>query len=130
MPDVGCAMAGEGIEKYQMAGIDDRERGFNRAVTVSALDHGYRATLHYEQTIVVGESGDTIDAAMSDLVRTLHQRGYRQLKSQLSFRGAGYLGSLEPWMEYPDPETMERSGPGISGLVTRVMRLINLRWGG
>jgi hypothetical protein len=125
-----CAMAQDVIEKHQIAGLDERERGFNRPVIVSAREHCYRVMLQYERTMVIGESGDTVEAAMHDLVRALHQRGYRQLKSQLSFRGADYLGNREPWTEYPDPEATETAGSGISDLVTRVMRLINLRWGG
>ena len=45
----------------------------------------------------------TPSGAMEELIRTLQGQGYSQLRSQLSVREGSYLGSQEPWIEYPDP---------------------------
>lgn len=116
-------MTGEVIEKHQMAGVDDRERGFNRPVGVQFGDNAYRATLHYERTFVAGESSETKEAALRELIRALHERGYRQLRSQLSFRGTQYLGNQETWVEYPDPESPGTGPMGLGDLVGRIMKL-------
>jgi hypothetical protein len=111
------------IEKYQVAGVDERERGFSRPVDLQSEDNRYRATLHYETSLLAGERADTKEAALSDLIRTLHAHGYTQLKSQLSFRGPQYLGSQEPWIEYPDPERPSEQPSGLGGLFRQVARL-------
>ena len=116
-------MAGELIEKHQLAGVDDRQRGFNRPVAVEHGDNTYRATLQYERTVLSGESPESKDAAVQNLVMTLHERGYRQLRSQVSFRGLQYLGNQEPWIEYPDPEVVENRSSIIGDMIGRVIRL-------
>jgi hypothetical protein len=100
--------------KYQLAGVDERERGFSRPVEVQSLESGHRAMLRYEKTIVSGD-GDTSEAAMASLVGVLQDRGYTQLKSQLSFRGAQYLGNQEPWVEYSDPQRPPAESVGLAG---------------
>lgn len=67
-------------------------------------DGGYRAVLQYEKLSAMSEVRATKEAALLDLVEGLHNRGYRQLRSRLSFREGAYFGSLETWIEYPDPE--------------------------
>jgi hypothetical protein len=115
---------GEGpIDKYQMAGADERERGFNRPVGVQFDGRAYRATLQYERTSLTGESPESQDGALHELVRLLQERGYRQLRSQLSFRTGQYLGNQEPWFEYADPEAKAVEFPGFGDLVSRFMRL-------
>jgi hypothetical protein len=103
-------------DTYQLAGLDHRERGFSRPVELLHEDHRYRASLRYEAMRVVTEPADTQEAALQLLITTLHRQGYRQLKTQISFRGATYLGSRESWMEYPDPPATAR---GI-GLVAAI----------
>lgn len=95
---------------YQLAGLDPRERGFSRSVEVREDDQRYRASLRYEATRVVTKPMDTQDAALQLLVATLHEQGYRQLKTQISFRSGTYLGSRESWVEYPDPPLAVRRG--------------------
>ncbi len=63
----------------------------------------YEAQLQYEALRVVGVPQDTQAQALAALIARLHDQGYRQLKTQLSFRGVDYLGSREAWIEYPDP---------------------------
>ena len=96
-------MADRARETYQLAGVDDRERGFNRTVQLHRDDNVYRATFHYEKVRMRGEPADNAAAALDNLVRVLHAEGYSQMRSRLSFRGEEYLGSQEPWIEYPDP---------------------------
>jgi hypothetical protein len=96
-------MGHEIVEKHQVAGLDEKERGFNRQIDVERVEDGYRAVLRYEQTLVetavCGAPLQTVDA----LVRMLRDRGYTQLRSRVNFKGAAYLGTQEPWIEYPDP---------------------------
>lgn len=96
-----------GLDKHQLAGVDDRERGFNRPVEFERVEKGYRAILRYETVRVTTETHPTQDEALIVLVKTLHARGYRQLKTQMSFRNGLYLGSRELWVEYPDPPQAE-----------------------
>jgi hypothetical protein len=104
-------MSDGAIEKHQLAGFDDRERGFNRAVECERSAAGFRALLRYETTRVAAEHPASAVEALNELVRMLHRQGYRELRSQLSFKNGVYLGSQEPWVQYPDPTP----GP-ISGL--------------
>ena len=90
-------------EKHQLAGIDPRERGFSRPVVFEQADGGYQAILRYETTRVVTTAQATPGGALEELIRTLQGQGYSQLRSQLSVREGTYLGSQEPWIEYPDP---------------------------
>ncbi|HJU05590.1 MAG TPA: hypothetical protein VJ692_10605 [Nitrospiraceae bacterium] len=92
------------VEKYQIAGLDERERGFSRLVDMEQVEDLYRAVLRYEKTTVITDAHKTTDRALMHLVELLRERGYTQLKSRLNFRGAAYLGSQEPWIDYPDPD--------------------------
>ena len=96
-------MADRAQEKYQLAGVDDRERGFNRTVELDWNDNTCLVTFRYEKVHLRGEAADTTAAALANLVHSLHAKGYSQMRSRLSFRGEEYLGSQEPWIEYPDP---------------------------
>jgi hypothetical protein len=96
-------MGNEVVEKHQVAGLDEKERGFNRQIDVERADACYRAILRYEQTLVETAACDTSVQAVDELVRMLRDRGYTQLRSRLNFKGAAYLGTQEPWIEYPDP---------------------------
>jgi hypothetical protein len=100
-------------DTYQLAGLDSRERGFSRPVEVRQEDQRYRASMRYEATHVVTEPADTQEAALQLLIATLHGHGYRQLKTQISFRCGTYLGSRESWVEYPDPPLAVRRGAGL-----------------
>ena len=96
MPDV--------VEKHQLAGLDAQERGFNRVVELDRNGGTYRAILRYETVQIDADGCATEAEALQELIRRLHDRGYAQLRSQMSFRGTTYCGSREPWIEYPDPE--------------------------
>jgi hypothetical protein len=107
-------------EKHQLAGFDTRERGFSRPVVYEQTDGGYQAILRYETTRVVTTAQATPGAALEELIRTLQGQGYSQLRSQLSVRQGAYLGSQEPWIEYPDPaRETEKEG----GWLKRLFRL-------
>ena len=90
-------------DRYQLAALDPRERGFSRPIEVLQEGTRYRASLRYEATRVVTEPADSQTAALQLLITTLHGQGYRQLKTQMSFQNGLYLGSRELWIEYPDP---------------------------
>ena len=96
-------MSDYGQEKHQLAGFDTRERGFSRPIVFEQADGGFQAILRYEATRVVTTVQATTGAALEELIRTLQGQGYSQLRSQLSVREGTYLGSQEPWIEYPDP---------------------------
>lgn len=103
-------MAPLGLDKHQLAGLDDRERGFSRPVDVEQVEERYRAVLRYETVRETTELHSSQDQAMHSLITTLQAKGYRQLKSQHSFRNGAYLGSQELWVEYPDPAQPESTG--------------------
>ncbi len=119
------------VEKHQIAGLDERERGFNRQMDVERIDGGYRALLRYEQTLVETAACETSAQTLDELVRMLRERGYTQLRSRLNFKGAAYLGSQEPWIEYPDPDATPESFDGTvheqlarrTGWIGRVLQM-------
>ena len=100
-------------EKHQLAGFDTRERGFSRPVAFEQADGRYQAILRYETTRVVTTAHDTPSGALEELIRTLQGEGYSQLRSQLSVREGSYLGSQEPWIEYPDPARQTETPNGL-----------------
>lgn len=106
-----------GLDKYQLAGLDDRDRGFSRPVEFELGGEGYRAILRYETVRIMTETHPTQDDALVILIQTLHAQGYHQLKTQRSFRDGVYLGSQELWVEYPDPPQAE---PEQSGFFDRI----------
>jgi hypothetical protein len=119
------------VEKHQVAGLDEKERGFNRQIDVERIEGGYRAVLRYEQTLVETGACETAVHAVDELVRVLRDRGYTQLRSRLNFKGAAYLGTQEPWIEYPDPNAPPESFEGTmpeqlarrTGWIGRVLQL-------
>ena len=119
------------VEKHQVAGLDEKERGFNRQVDVERIDEGYRAILRYEQAVVETASCDTSLQTLDELVRMLRERGYTQLRSRLNFKGSAYLGTQEPWIEYPDPNAPSNYEAGIpdeqlarrTGWISKVLQL-------
>jgi len=108
---------GETLDQYRLAGLDERQRGFSRPVEFERIGETYRASLRYETTCVVTEPHPNQDAALLVLIHTLQGQGYRQLRTQLSFRDGAYLGSQALWVDYPDPESVEPS----PGLVRKVL---------
>ncbi len=101
-----------GLDKHQLAGLDARERGFNRPVSFVQAGEGYRAILRYETVLIETEPHTTQDEALRRLIETLQTDGYRQLRTQVSFRSGVYLGSQELWVEYPD-QVVEPEPPGF-----------------
>ncbi len=106
-------MSDQAQEKHQLAGLDTRERGFSRPVVFEKSDGRYQAILRYETTRVVTAAQDTPGTALAELIRTLQGQGYSQLRSQLSVREGAYLGSQEPWIEYPDPTRQTETPDGL-----------------
>ena len=94
---------GDSLDKHQLAGLDARERGFSRPVVFAPVGEGYRAILRYETVLCETGPHSTQDEALRMLIHTLQSDGYRQLRTQMSFRNGVYLGSQEPWVEYADP---------------------------
>lgn len=113
-------MSEEIVARYQVAGLDERERGFNRTVEVRCGQGRYRALLRYEQLHLSTSWHETYDGAVGDLIQLLQDRGYRQIKSRASFRGDLYLGSQEPWIERPDPPPPAEPSRWFSRLIGRL----------
>ena len=111
-------MSLEGCDRHQLAGLDDRVRGFSRPVEFEREGESYRALLRYETVRVVTELFQTQDAALSAMIQILQSRGYRQLKTQKSFSNGLYLGSQELWVEYPDPPEAE---PECAGFLSKML---------
>jgi len=108
-------MGQAGFDKHQLAGLDNRERGFSRPVEFEWDGEGYRAILRYETLRAMTEAHPTQHAALTILIQRLQAQGYRQLKTQMSFRDGVYLGSQELWVEYPDPPEAEPEQTGLLG---------------
>ncbi len=106
-------MTDAALDKHQLAGLDHRERGFSRPVEFERAGEGYRALLRYESARIVTEVQPTQEASLRLLIATLHAQGYRQLKTQRSFRNGVYIGSQELWVEYPDPPQLKMQGGGL-----------------
>lgn len=112
-------MATDVVEKHQLAGVDERERGFNRPVEIDRVEDGYRASLRYETTLILTDPCTTQAAALAEVIKSLHGRGYTQLRSQLSFAAGTYRGSQEPWVEHPGPEQPPVPHAGLFGWLLR-----------
>ncbi|HSE59281.1 MAG TPA: hypothetical protein VLA99_11315 [Nitrospiraceae bacterium] len=113
-------MSEEVVARYQVTGLDERERGFNRTVEVRCEQGRYRAFLRYEQLVLSTAWHPAHEGTIGDLIQLLQDRGYRQLKSRASFRGEAYLGSQEPWIEYPDPPQPAEPSRWFSRLLGRL----------
>lgn len=120
-------MADNALEKYLLAGVDERERGFSRAMDVERREGGFRAVFRYETLVLASADAASAAAALADLVRLLHERGYRQLRTRLIFLGGAYLGSQELWIEYADPEPQPASAGGLFELMRRCWRRLTRR---
>src|SRR5947199_1931060 len=120
-------MGNEAREKHLLAGLDERARGFTRMVSVEPQAEAFRASLEYETHLVVSADADNPVAALADLARRLHERGYTQLRSRLTFAGGTYLGSQEQWVEYADPERVQETEGGLFGLLRRIRRMFTRR---
>ena len=119
-------MSDHGQEKHQLAGFDARERGFSRPVVYEQADGGYHAILRYETTRVVTPAQATPGAALEELIQMLQGQGYSQLRSQLSVRQGTYLGSQEPWIEYPDSVKQPEVPDGLIGKFFALFRRANI----
>jgi hypothetical protein len=109
-------MGDGGLDKHQLAGLDHRERGFSRPVEFEQRGECFCAILRYETVRISTEPHPAQDAALLALIQTLHRQGYRQLRTQVSFRSGIYLGSQELWVDYPDPAPP----PKPEGLLTKI----------
>lgn len=101
---------------YQIAGLDDLDRGFNRQVEIKTSAGTFQAVFRYERFLLETEPQTTEKAAVTLLIAQLHDRGYTQLRSRLQFQGEAYLGNQELWEEHPDPMTR--------GFLTRFVQTI------
>ena len=110
------------IAKHQLSGVDERDRGFSRQVTIERVDGQYLASLRYESTFVATDGCDDETSALAELIQKLHSMGYGQLQTQRSFSSGTYLGTQEACVEYPDPERPERPAE-IGGMVAWIRRL-------
>src|SRR2546421_12955805 len=113
--------------KRLLAGLDERARGFTRMVSVAPQAEALRASLQYETHVVVSADADSPSAALADLARRLHERGYTQLRSRLTFAGGTYLGSQEQWVEYADPERAPETEGGFFRLMRRIWWMFTRR---
>ena len=101
---------------YQIAGLDDLGRGFNRQVEMKISNETFQAVFRYERFLLETEPQVTEPAAIAKLITQLQDRGYTQLRSRLQFQGEAYLGNQELWEEHPDPETR--------GIIARLVQTI------
>ena len=120
-------MAGDTPEKYLLAGLDERERGFSRPVEIERREGAFRAIFRYETLALESADAGSAAAALAEMVRLLQERGYRQLRARLIFLNGAYLGSQELWVEYTDPERIPDAAGGLAGLVRRIRQAFTRR---
>ena len=101
---------------YQIAGLDDRSRGFNRQVEIKTSNGTFQAVFRYESFLLETERHVTEQAAMATLITQLQERSYTQLRTRLQFRGEAYLGNQELWKEHLDPKPQ--------GILARLLQTI------
>ncbi len=106
-------MTEDRLERYQLSGFDARERGLSRPVEFERTGTGIRAVLRYETTRIVTEERRTPAEALQELIRMIQAQGYSQLRTQQSDRNGTYLGSQEPWIDYPDPDRRPEQPTGL-----------------
>jgi hypothetical protein len=92
------------VEKHLLSGLDDQRRGFSRQLEISWIEGRYCSAFQYEKFCLTSSEFETKEEALMWAVQALQSRGYRQLRTRLTFRGGTYFGSLEAWIEYPDSE--------------------------
>ena len=92
------------MNKYQIAGYDNLERGFSRDIEIHSHNEEFFATFQYEKFLLKAEPHPSEQAALATLITQLHEHGYSQLRSRIHFRGEHYLGNQEIWEDHPDPE--------------------------
>ncbi len=119
-------MANDMPEKHLVAGLDERSRGFSRAVDIEHGGDVFRAIFRYE-TFVLESSGAGSSDALAEMIRVLQERGYSQLRTRLLFCDGAYLGSQEPWVEYADPQSSPAASGGLFGLVRRIRQALTRR---
>lgn len=107
---------------YQIAGLDDLGRGFNRQVEMKVSNETFQAVFRYERFLLETEPQATEQAAVAVLINQLQNRDYTQLRSRLQFRGEAYLGNQELWEEHPDPESR--------GILARLLQRIRSKFRG
>lgn len=117
-------MGQESLDTHQLAGLDDRERGFSRLVSFERAGDQYRAMLRYETVRITTDPQPSQDMALLTLIQTLHSHGYRQLRTQVTFRNGVYLGSREIWIEHPDPPQPD---PALTGFIARLLNWVRPR---
>ena len=115
-------MADDTQEKHLLAGLDERERGFSRAVDIERREGVFRAIFRYETLALESAGAESAAAALAELMRLLQGQGYRQLRTRRIFLGGAYLGSQELWVEYADPEQRPAPTGGIFDLMRRCWR--------
>src|SRR2546425_7243204 len=120
-------MANEAREKPLLVGLADRARGFTRMVSGEQQAETLPALFQYETLLVVSVDAGSPAAALADLARRLHERGYTQLRSRLTFAGGTYLGSQEQWVEYADPERPPEAEGEFFHLMRRIWRMFTRR---
>ncbi|MDT7042352.1 hypothetical protein [Candidatus Nitronereus thalassa] len=90
--------------KYQLAGVDDLDRGFNRQAEIRWIEGQCHAIFQYEKFFLESPPQTSEQEALTMLIAQLHERGYTQLRTRLQFRGEEYLGNQEIWEEHRDPQ--------------------------
>ena len=92
------------VNKYQISGCDDLERGFNRHIEIHNHNGEFLAIFRYEKFLLKTKPQHSEQAALAILIAQLQEHGYTQLRSRIHFRGEHYLGNQEIWEDHPDPD--------------------------
>lgn len=93
----------QAVEIHQLEGFDPHGRSFNRNVQAYRLEKGFSTRFHYEDLRAESQTFYTIPEAVKDMVRVLQEKGFRNLRTRVNFKGKRYLAERRSWIDYPDP---------------------------
>ena len=87
-------------EIYQVEGFDSKKRYFNRNLFIHKQERTFLAQFTYEGLHCETSHFATPLEAVKDLVKTLQEKDFSQLRAKLNFKGKKYLTELEPWIAF------------------------------
>ena len=90
----------EPAEIHQIEGFDARNRMFNRNIFIYKKERNYSARLTYEDLFFETPQVPTSAEAISDLIQSIKQQSFSQLRTRLNFKGQRYLTEQEPWIAF------------------------------
>lgn len=87
---------------YQLEGIDEEGRYFNRNLILTGTGGVFSAFFNYEGLKIEANSHPTHDEVLKELVSKLKKKGVKKIRTRLNYIGERYLTEGRPWIDFPD----------------------------